>query len=201
MVRPASLRPATLSRLLADYGMLGVLLLLCVCCTVGTIQHRRPVGRHAAERVAGQLTRDKSAQVVIISGDTKFADAVERLLRKDNIPLVKKITGQRATMRKELEQLIEQGRQIDILATTLADLQIVKHVATDCWPAMSLRDLRLSKKPQQPWFFLPPAAVLWAHSVITSSRSDSDVAESRSRHYCHPAGYLVEHRPPDGCLY
>ena len=126
-------RPVFSLRLFSDYGMLGVLLLLCLCCTLGTIQRRKPLGTHAAAVVAKQIapSAGRSTRIVIVSKDVKFADEIQRLLDRRGIAAAEKITGELSAMRKQLEQLIDRQPAIDLIATTMADRQMVAHVAAD----------------------------------------------------------------------
>ena len=47
---------AALRRRLSGYGMLGVLLLLCVLFSVLTLQDQHPTGKRAAAELASELT-------------------------------------------------------------------------------------------------------------------------------------------------
>ncbi len=127
------LRSASISRLFADYGMLGVLLLLCLCCTIGTIQKQQPVGEEAAAIVAGEIASydGKSPRIVIVSVDAEFADELQRRLDEKGTAVVEKITGKRTTVREALQRLIDRRQEIDVVATTAADRQIVTHLLGD----------------------------------------------------------------------
>ncbi len=135
------LRPASLLRVFTDYGMLGMLLLLCLCCTLGTIQARKPVGKHAAAILAEEMapSQGESPRIVIVSQDTRFADELERLLDEQGTRVVEKITGKLSDMRKELTQLVKQGRQIDAIAITLADKPMVVDVQKNSPPLSDTR--------------------------------------------------------------
>ena len=117
---------SSLSRVFADYGILGVLLLLCLCCSLGTFQQRKPKGRQAALAVAGEITAwaDRQAGVVILAEDAQFADVLEGLLIEDGVEVVEKITGRPVAMRRALERLAADsvridGARIDAIATTM----------------------------------------------------------------------------------
>ncbi len=168
------LRPPSLSRLFADYGMLGVLLLLGLCCTLGTIQTRKPVGRQAAEIVAEIIAEQIASspgplrRVVIVSADTPFADELERLLDEQDAHVVKKITGKRSAMRQALQQLIGQGRQIDLIATTMADKLMVTHVKKG---SPRLRDARIVYA--QPYW---ASTFLSRNNLLNVAKKNADIA-------------------------
>ncbi len=131
---PATRTPAS-SRLFADYGMIGVLVLLCVCCALGTIQKRTPTGREAAWIVAEQIGRSEGgrseggqSRIVIFAGDTEFADELERILAERKIDVLQKITGKTPAMRKSLEQLIDAGQRIDVIATAKIEKLMIADV-------------------------------------------------------------------------
>ena len=119
-----------IARLLADYGMVGVLLLLCLCCSLGTIQERKPVGRQAARIVASNVIRSagREARIVIVAGDAEYADALEGLLLDEGMAGVEKIVGTTREMRRGLDRLVARGTRIDAIATTRANRLIVEDV-------------------------------------------------------------------------
>ena len=113
--------------------MLGVLLLLCLCCTLGTIQKQQPVGEEAAAIVAREIKPSgvESPRVVIVSVDTRFADELQRRLDKQETAVVEKITGKRTAVRETLQGLIDRRQEIDVVGTTMADRQIVTDLLGD----------------------------------------------------------------------
>jgi ribose transport system permease protein len=127
-----------ISRLLADYGMVGVLLLLCLCCSLGTIQERKPEGRQAARIVALKIvgSADREARIVIVSGDAEYADTLERLLIDDGVVGAEKIVGTTREMRRALDRLVARGARIDAIATTRTSRLIVEDVRSES-PALS----------------------------------------------------------------
>lgn len=121
------------SRILADYGMVGVLLLVCLCCSLGTIQERKPKGRQAARIVASKIARsvDRGALIVILSEDVEYADALEGLLIENGASVVEKIGGTTRQMRRALDRLVAQKVQIDVIATTRITRPIVEDVRNE----------------------------------------------------------------------
>ena len=154
-----------LSRLFADYGLLAVLLLLCVVCSVSTLGERRPVGRRAARIVAGKIdpSAGEQGRIVIFAGDEVYADALERLLAERQAGEVTRITGSTQQMRAALERLVAREVPISVIATTEANRMIVRDVQQESaalagarvlwpqrywWPAFLTRDnlLNVAKK-------------------------------------------------------
>ncbi len=130
----ATIETSASSGRFADYGLVGVLILLCVACSVATIEKRKPTGNEAAQIVAEEILAgqigapdDPQRQIVIVAGDAKFADALEENLKGQKPPPVK-ITGKTPAMRKALEARIATGEPIDLIATTRVDKLIVDDV-------------------------------------------------------------------------
>jgi ribose transport system permease protein len=64
---------AKLSRFLSNYGMLAVLLLLCLYYSFATMDEQHPVGKTAAKVLAKQISASfkKPAKVIIVAKDTE----------------------------------------------------------------------------------------------------------------------------------
>jgi ribose transport system permease protein len=154
-----------LSRFLADYGLLGVLLLLCVVCSVSTLGERRPVGEQAARIVAGKIepSAGQHGRIVIFSGDDAYAAALERFLAPEQAGHVTRLTGSTLQMRAALDDLVARQVPISVIATTEAGRLIVRDVQQGSptladtrvvwaeryrWPAFLTRDnlLNVAKK-------------------------------------------------------
>jgi ribose transport system permease protein len=113
---------ASASPLLADYGMLGVLLLLCAALGVATLNEQHPTGGAAAGPLADEIARTSSrgAHTAIVVGagyeDAAFAAELARELRKHGVALVETVRGQPADARRALARLGEQGVRVDVIA-------------------------------------------------------------------------------------
>jgi len=159
-------RPLWLLRIFSDYGMLGVLLLLCLACTLGTIELRRPAGLQAAKIVAEQIgAYPAGPRLVIVSKDKRFIDELQRILDEADAPVVEMITGEPSAMRKRLQRLIDQGQQIDVIATTTADTQMVEKVLGDS-PQMQI----VHAKPY--W----RSTFLTISNLLTVAKKNMDIA-------------------------
>src|SRR5207247_9954477 len=77
------LRLASPFRLFADYGMLLMLLLLCLVLSVLTYSEQHPTGAAAARRLASEVVRQfgPDVRVLIVAGaggdDAVFADKLQ----------------------------------------------------------------------------------------------------------------------------
>jgi len=113
--------------------MVGVLLLLCVCCSAGTLRKRKPQGLWAAKKIAPRIARsaDSQTSIVILAEDVQYADELERLLSEKGLRVAAKITGTTRQLRRALEQLIAQGTRIDLIATTQTNWLIVQDVQNE----------------------------------------------------------------------
>ncbi len=129
---------ALLRRFLADYGMLGVLLVLCVCCSLGTLNRQKPAGVEAARSVAAELgpAADGPQQVVIFAQDQQYADELQAMLDAAGHRVVAKIVGKTPKMRAELESLVRGGAAIETIATTSAGKLVLDDVRRE-WPPLA----------------------------------------------------------------
>src|SRR5579871_458320 len=129
-MRDGSERPA-LTRLihrasqrLSGYGMLGVLLILCLYYTVATYHTEQPTGREGAISLAGSIRTDiaKDARIVIVAqtdaAETEFAETLHADLLAHGYQNVAMAQGDPPAVRKELEALAVTGSPIGLIATT-----------------------------------------------------------------------------------
>jgi ribose transport system permease protein len=129
---------SNVSRLAADYGMVGVLLLLCACCTVGTIHKQRPEGRQAARIVAGRLDgSDRAGTIAIVAEDALFAETLEDLLGASRV--VATITGPPRALRQGLERLLADRADLDTVATSRTNRLLVEDVLREASAADRVR--------------------------------------------------------------
>jgi len=141
------------SRIFSDYGMVGVLLLLCLCCSLGTIQQRQPTGRQAARIVASNILRaaDTEARIVILSEDVEYADTLQSLLAEGEVNVEGKITGTPRQMRQALDRLLARQVPIDLIATTRTNRLIVQDVQKES-PALAKTRIVFAESYRWPTF-------------------------------------------------
>jgi len=148
-----------MSRFATNYGMLGVLLLICVYYSVRTIEDQHPTGKPAAKFLAGQICASgvESAKVVIAIRRTEdeslFAETLKQLLEKNNIEVVDTVTGSPLDMRNALNQLIDNGRTVNILATVHGNAGVLENIKEKI-PALSEAIILVPESHRFPTFLL-----------------------------------------------
>jgi ribose transport system permease protein len=128
-------RHGTLSRILSDYGMAGVLLLLCIALSVLTIAWQDPEGTSGGEQLANLLLQRKptGGRVLIAVGSTTqdlaFAQSLARRLVSGGFKIVAVVQGKPGDARDALERLVgirgdpqrplAKGEGLDAIAATV----------------------------------------------------------------------------------
>src|SRR5207247_8240673 len=90
-----ALMKTVLTRFWSNYGMAGVLLLLCLYYSVATLQEQRPQGTAAAKSLAATITIPAPANILIVAKttdeDARFADELEHRLKRTRYELPRKV--------------------------------------------------------------------------------------------------------------
>jgi ribose transport system permease protein len=113
-VKPTNLK-SLLPGLSSDYGMLGVLLLLCLYFSWATLQEQYPEGEAAAEIVARKISKSLAQQsnVLVIARttaqDLAFAGSAQFRLRSAGFNIVEVVKGDPAVVRRSFEALADSG--------------------------------------------------------------------------------------------
>ena len=108
----------------SDYGMLGVLFLLCLYFSWATFQEQHPEGESAAEIVAQKISGmlPQAAKVFIAAGtgaeDVAFAQHMQTRLREAGYNIIAVVQGDPATVRQSFQALADSGITLDAVATT-----------------------------------------------------------------------------------
>lgn len=111
-------------RFLSTYGMLAVLLLLCLYFSWATYHVESPTGSAAAEDLAAVLegTTGRGAGVVIVGQTDPTSEAFVRSLASRlaarGRPAQAVLQGDPPAVRRALESLAAQGARVDVIATT-----------------------------------------------------------------------------------
>jgi ribose transport system permease protein len=119
-------------RWLMDYGMVLVLLLLCVLFSVLTLAEQHPTGRAAAEAVYEQLAPSLTSQSrVLILGqpnneDSLFASDLRQRLEQKGLSSVAVIIGDPSTIRAGIAA--DSTLQIDYLITTYSYAPVITSI-------------------------------------------------------------------------
>lgn len=112
------------SHLLTDYGMLLVLVALCLFFSVVTWSEQHPTGAAAARQLAGRIANDfgSGGRVLIVvqrgEDDADFADALQRQLQEAGMHVVDVVGGQPSDARRALEEIAAAQRPLDAIACT-----------------------------------------------------------------------------------
>ena len=120
----------------SDYGMLGVLVLLCVFFSVITYEEQQPVGKDGAERLFAKISNDfeESGTVIIASKNSndgqKFVLHLENELKRTGWEVAAAISGSPVDIGKALRRTVEKKEKVDVFACeqTLAGLPVVENL-------------------------------------------------------------------------
>jgi ribose transport system permease protein len=110
------------TKTLSDYGMLGVLLLLCAYYSVVTWAEQQPTGAAAGEQLASdiQTRHGQAARVLIvvrdIPEDGAFADTLRERLVQLGCTVVATVKGQPQDARRAIAAISDAGETIDVIA-------------------------------------------------------------------------------------
>lgn len=105
-----------------DYGMLLVLLLLCVLFSLLTIRQQHPTGAAAGRQVADLIVQrhGSSAKVLIAARataeDRQFTEAVAERLRAGGATILDTVNGGPGDVRQSIQKLLTDGQSIDAIA-------------------------------------------------------------------------------------
>jgi ribose transport system permease protein len=116
-MRPGS----TLSHLLSEYGMVGVLVLLCVYYSWVTYSEQHPSGSAGGQELAREVLNQTSAgaRVLLVVGDNpqdaEFCEAAAAALRRSDRVVVAAVRGQPADARRVLEKLAGEGGGLAVI--------------------------------------------------------------------------------------
>ncbi len=134
----------TARRLFKDYGMVGVLLLLCVFFSATTISEQPALDEANAARLARSLQQAHGSAVRVLiavrdlPGEARFADQLSRALSDAGAQVAAVVRGAPSDARAALERLSGQpGARLDAIACTPASAGwlVFEDVAAD-FPAL-----------------------------------------------------------------
>ena len=147
------------SRLLSDYGMLIVLLLLCVFYSISTLDEQNPRGTDAAEQVMSMLLSDyeTNASLVVVSKSNPehrlFADALVAGLTEEGYTRVERIEGEPPVVRSAFERLDSLGTPVDALAIPQDYATIIGNIKNRV-PGFSTAEIVAPRSYRWPTFLL-----------------------------------------------
>jgi len=117
------MNPRTISRLVGNYGMAAVLILLCAYFSWATLQRQNLSGRRGAEACFMQIVQGAVPKgVVIVAGaapqDAEFAEDLARRLHDAGVETVTAAGGEPRLARQALQSLVDAGRPPSYVAAT-----------------------------------------------------------------------------------
>jgi ribose transport system permease protein len=141
-----------MARFLSDYGMLGVLVLLCLLFSALTMSDQNPIGREAADRLIASLpTLPSGSQTAIVtqsnSSDSLFAATVANYLKLRGVES-HVIIGEPATVRASLEQLVNSKAGLVAIVVTKPLEPMVRSIQSS---AVSLSSAKILTPPPKRW--------------------------------------------------
>ncbi len=145
---------ASISRFAANYGMLGVLVVLCVYYSVATYQRQKPLGKDAARVLAGDLTSTATAETAVLivakthQDDLDFSASLAARLDTGGVSVAGKVNGSPVLIRREIEKLIRAGERIDVIAAPKSLQNVLGNI---CRQKPGLKDVRLAV-PEDYWW-------------------------------------------------
>ncbi len=149
-----------LTRFFSEYGMLGVLLLLCLLFSVLTINDQHPVGAEAAEVLVAELDANepKTAHLLLVSRETEqdllFIRQLHDQLESLGYENVTVLSGDPAAIRAGLSELADSALTISTIATTQSLAPVVKNIRGQ-FPGFSSADITTPESYRWPTFLLP----------------------------------------------
>jgi len=126
-----------MARLFSDYGMLGVLILLCLYFSWATLQEQHPEGEAAAAIVAQNISRSlaQKSNILVVAktapNDFEFAESVRSRLQAAGFNIVAVVNGEPAAVRQSFQALADSGVKVDAVATTRDCLHTINNIKSD----------------------------------------------------------------------
>ena len=162
---------STVSRFFANYGMLGVLALLCLYYSWATLKLQPRMGGDAASVLARELVNapEPPSGVLIVAKDyaedIQFADALATELQAADITVVEKIHGEPPAVRKALERLVAAGNLVDCIATTEDYRSVISNIRTRI-PRLANSQITVAESYWWPTFLLAENLLNVANQIV-----------------------------------
>jgi ribose transport system permease protein len=149
-----------LSRFIRDYGMLGVLILLCILFSILTLQEQYLTGSQAAEALFKTISADNAGAggLVIVARETRddslFASTLKALAEQQGFRVAGVIAGDPSAIRAGLERLADSSIAVRTIATTQGNVPVVQSMQKQL---PQLHEARVVVPPSHRWptFLLP----------------------------------------------
>src|SRR5436190_4993739 len=113
-----------LRSLFSDYGMFGVLLLLCLVCSLATISPQQPTDRWTADRLAAKVAVEHPAGNAVVVGlrsddEGAFVNCVEDGLKRRGVTVLSAVSGPPGEIEQAIRRAIAGGQRIDVVVSSL----------------------------------------------------------------------------------
>jgi ribose transport system permease protein len=113
-----------LRSLFFDYGMLGVLILLCLVCSLATIARQQPLDWWTADALAAKIADQHPGGAAIVVGlandeERAFVAAAAEGLRQRGLTVVAAINGLPSETKATIKNAIVRGQRIDVAVSSL----------------------------------------------------------------------------------
>jgi ribose transport system permease protein len=147
------------ARLSSDYGMLGILLLLCAYFSWATLQEQHPTGAGAARIVAEKIraTLPSNATLMIVAkavaSENAFVATLDSLLRAWGYTNVAAVQGEPAIVREALLVRSDSGARVDAIATTHDYSHTVQNLLGR-FPGLAATKVAIAESYRWPTFLL-----------------------------------------------
>lgn len=159
------------SRFLSEYGMILVLLILCVYFSLSTIQEQYPEGEAAADDVSQSIFSlvDKKSSVLIAGKNTSeeraFVENLKIRLNSEGYTSVLTVAGDPAAVRKKMEEAAAEGKTIGAIASTESYSKIIKRMGAGI---TGLADTAVIAPRSYSWptFLLPANLMNIANQIV-----------------------------------
>jgi len=147
-------------RIFNEYGMLIILLLLCVFFSVMTLRDQYPTGEAAAESAYESIAKSylPDSRILIISratsDDSLFAAKLRQILFENGFSSIQSVSGDPSSIKEKLMELSESGASFDIVFTTHSFEPVVENLKSQF---TALADLPVVTQSARRWptFLLP----------------------------------------------
>ena len=140
-------------RFVADYGMLGILVLLCLFFSILTLRDQYPTGDKAASELVKEInSADSTSGTLIVCGDNpldrEFAEALEGKLRQRGQTIVGILVGDPGFVRAGMSGLGDSVRFVQLIVTTQSFAPVVRSIIGEI-PVLSAA--RIATPPSYRW--------------------------------------------------
>lgn len=159
-----------MARWFGNYGMVGVLVLLCAYYSWATLTPQQHVGEQAGRELADQIApAGQKPRVLIAAGalaeDQQFTEGLQKRLAELAVPVAGAVNGDPAAVRAAIARLQAERATVDVIATTRQCRLVIKSV---CKSLAALPNARVEvlKSYYWPTFLLADNLLNVANQIV-----------------------------------